>query len=64
MLDTGKSLRMPLPMAAAAFQVVMMAAARGLGALDDAAFVKVYEEFTGHKIAPDSTGRNDRTPHE
>ena len=29
-LDTGRSLRMPLPMAAAAFQVVMMAAARGL----------------------------------
>jgi 3-hydroxyisobutyrate dehydrogenase len=55
-LDTGKSLRMPLPMAAAAFQVVMMAAARGLGSIDDAAFVKVYEEFTGHKIVP-----NDRT---
>ena len=55
-LDTGKSLRMPLPMAAAAFQVVMMAAARGLGALDDAAFVKVYDEFTGRKIVP-----NDRT---
>ena len=54
---------MPLPMAAAAFQVVMMAAARGLGALDDAAFVKVYEEFTGQRIVP-STRRNDRTPHE
>jgi L-threonate 2-dehydrogenase len=52
-LDTGKGLRMPLPMAAAAFQVVMMAAARGLGGLDDAAFVKVYEEFTGRKIVPD-----------
>jgi putative dehydrogenase len=52
-LDTGRSLRMPLPMAAAAFQVVMMAAARGLGALDDAAFVKVYEELTGRKIVPD-----------
>jgi 3-hydroxyisobutyrate dehydrogenase len=61
-LDTGKSLRMPLPMAAAAYQVVMMAAARGLGTLDDAAFVKVYEEFTGRKIVPDdSTRRNDRT---
>ncbi len=52
-LDTGRSLRMPLPMAAAAFQVVMMAAARGLGALDDAAFVKVYEEFTGQRIVPE-----------
>ena len=62
-LDTGKSLRMPLPMAAAAFQVVMMAAARGLGAIDDAAFVKVYEEFTGRKLVPDdSPRRNDGTP--
>jgi 3-hydroxyisobutyrate dehydrogenase len=55
-LDTGRSLRMPLPMAAAAFQVVMMAAAQGLGAIDDAAFVKVYEEFTGRKIV-----RHDRS---
>jgi 3-hydroxyisobutyrate dehydrogenase len=55
-LDTGRSLRMPLPMAAAAFQVVMVAAAQGLGAIDDAAFVKVYEEFTGRKIV-----RNDRS---
>ena len=61
-LDTGKSLRMPLPMAAAAFQVVMMAAARGLGAIDDAAFVKVYEEFTGRRIVPDESARpNHRT---
>jgi putative dehydrogenase len=62
-LDAGRSLRLPLPMAAAAFQVVMMAAARGLGALDDAAFVKVYEEFTGRKIVPDDRSRpNDETP--
>jgi 3-hydroxyisobutyrate dehydrogenase len=61
-LDTGKSLRMPLPMAAAAFQVVMMAAARGLGAVDDAAFVKVYEDFTGHRIVPDDgPSSKDRT---
>jgi 3-hydroxyisobutyrate dehydrogenase len=50
-LATGKELRMPLPMAAAAYQVVMMAAAQGLGAIDDAAFVKVYESFTGKRIA-------------
>ena len=42
---------MPLPMAAAAFQVVMMAAAQGLGPIDDAGFVKVYEGFTGKRIA-------------
>ena len=58
-LDTGRSLRMPLPMAAAAYQVVMMAAARGLGAIDDAAFVKVYEEFTGRKIVPNHGSRDD-----
>ena len=50
-LGIGKDLRMPLPMAAAAFQVVMMAAAQGLGPIDDAGFVKVYETFTGKRIA-------------
>jgi 3-hydroxyisobutyrate dehydrogenase len=50
-LETGRQMRMPLPMAAAAYQVVMMAAARGLGPIDDAGFVKVYEEFTGKKVA-------------
>lgn len=52
-LETAKQLKMPLPMAAAAYQVVMMAAAKGLGPFDDAAFVKVYEDFTGKKIVPD-----------
>jgi L-threonate 2-dehydrogenase len=55
-LDTGKALRMPLPMAAAAYQVVMMAAAQGLGPVDDAAFVKVYESFTGAKVAGPDDG--------
>jgi L-threonate 2-dehydrogenase len=50
-LGIGRDLRMPLPMAAAAFQVVMMAAAKGLGPIDDAGFVKVYEGFTGKRIA-------------
>ena len=50
-LGIGRDLRMPLPMAAAAFQVVMMAAAKGLGPIDDAGFVKVYESFTGTRIA-------------
>ena len=50
-LGIGKDLRMPMPVAAAAFQVVMMAAAQGLGPIDDAGFVKVYESFTGKRIA-------------
>jgi len=50
-LDSAKALKMPLPVAAAAYQVVMMAAAQGLGAIDDAGLVKVYESFTGKRIA-------------
>ena len=52
-LDQAKTLGMPAPVTAAAHQVVMMAMADGFGSLDDAAFVKVYERFTGAKIAPD-----------
>jgi L-threonate 2-dehydrogenase len=55
-LDAGKTLKMPLPMAAAAYQVVMMAAAQGLGPIDDAGFVKVYESFTGAKVAGPRSG--------
>ena len=51
-LETAKSLRLPLPMAAAAYQVVMMAAAQGLGAIDDAGIVKVYERFSGAVVGP------------
>src|ERR671919_580416 len=50
-LGMAKDLRMPLPMAAAAYQVVMMAAAKGLGPIDDAGFIKIYESFTGKRIA-------------
>jgi 3-hydroxyisobutyrate dehydrogenase len=59
-LGIGRDLRMPLPMAAAAFQVVMMAAATGLGPIDDAGFVKVYEGFTGKRVVDakgEGTGR-------
>jgi len=56
-LETGKQLKMPLPMSAAAHQVVMMAAAKGLGPIDDAGFVKVYEDFTGKRVVPDGEER-------
>ncbi|MGH6896965.1 MAG: NAD-binding protein [Geminicoccaceae bacterium] len=59
-LGIGRDLRMPLPMAAAACQVVMMAAAKGLGAIDDAGPVKVDESFTGKRIA-DAKDRGERT---
>jgi L-threonate 2-dehydrogenase len=58
-LGIGRELRMPLPMAAAAFQVVMMAAAQGLGPIDDAGFVKVYESFTGKRIAGARPGESE-----
>jgi 3-hydroxyisobutyrate dehydrogenase-like beta-hydroxyacid dehydrogenase len=58
-LGIGRELRMPLPMAAAAFQVVMMAAAQGLGPIDDAGFVKVYESFTGKQIAGARQGESE-----
>ncbi len=53
-LDSAKSMGMPVPMTAAAHQVVMMAVASGLGEIDDAAFVKVYESFTGKSIVPEA----------
>jgi 3-hydroxyisobutyrate dehydrogenase len=50
-LDSARALKLPLPVAAAAYQVVMMAAAQGLGPIDDAGLVKVYESFTGKRVA-------------
>jgi putative dehydrogenase len=59
-LGIAKDMRMPLPLAAAAFQVVMMAAAQGLGPIDDAGFVKVYESFTGKPLAAARVGEKPR----
>ncbi|GGF21314.1 dehydrogenase/oxidoreductase [Aliidongia dinghuensis] len=50
-LDTGRSLRFPLPIAAAAHQQFLAAAASGHGGEDDAAVVKVYEGLAGIKVA-------------
>ncbi|MGI9485689.1 MAG: L-threonate dehydrogenase [Geminicoccaceae bacterium] len=52
-LEQAQSMGMPVPMTAAAHQMVMMAVAKGLGSMDDAAFLKVYEGFTGAKVVPD-----------
>ena len=41
-LDAGRELRFPLPLAASAHQLFLMAAAAGLGREDDAAVVKVF----------------------
>lgn len=49
-LDTGKELRLPLPLAATAQQLFLMAAASGHGRLDDAAVVKIYETLAGFRV--------------
>lgn len=50
-LDTGRELRFPLPLAAVAHQLFLMAAAAGFGRADDAAVVKVYETLAGISVA-------------
>lgn len=46
-LQEGKALSMPLPLCAAAQQMLLAAAGMGHGRLDDAAVVKVYEAMSG-----------------
>jgi 3-hydroxyisobutyrate dehydrogenase len=50
-LEIGKMHRFPLPIAAAAHQQFLAAAAAGLGQLDDAAVVQVYERLAGIDVA-------------
>jgi 3-hydroxyisobutyrate dehydrogenase len=49
-LDTGRELRFPLPVAATAHQQFLAAAAAGLGREDDSAVVKVYERLAGIEV--------------
>ncbi|BBK34320.1 3-hydroxyisobutyrate dehydrogenase [Stella humosa] len=50
-LDGGRNLRFPLPIAAAAHQQFLAAAAAGHGRIDDSAVVKVYEMLAGISVA-------------
>ena len=50
-LDTAKGRRFPLPIAAAAHQQFLAAAAAGYGREDDIAVVKVYERLCGFEVA-------------
>jgi 3-hydroxyisobutyrate dehydrogenase len=50
-LETGRALRFPLPMAAAAHQQFLAAAGSGHGREDDAAVVKVYEALARVEVA-------------
>ena len=49
-LDTGKELGLPLPLAAVAQQVYMMAVASGYTRLDDSAVVKVFEKLAEFRV--------------
>jgi len=58
-LREARALSMPLPLGAAAHQVLLAAAALGCGELDDSAVVKVYERITGASVRSDP-GRDAR----
>lgn len=49
-LDTGRQARFPLPLAAAAHQQFLAAAAAGYGREDDAAVIKVYRDLAGLQL--------------
>ncbi len=49
-LDAGREMRFPLPVAAAAHQLFLAAAGAGWGGLDDSAVVKVYEALSGISV--------------
>jgi 3-hydroxyisobutyrate dehydrogenase len=55
-LETGAENRLPLPLAAAAHQLFMMASAAGYGHLDDAAVVKVYETLAKFRVVGGGEG--------
>jgi L-threonate 2-dehydrogenase len=59
-LETGKALRFPLPLAAVAHQMFLMGAAAGLGRVDDAAVVQVYETLAGIRVSGRSTASTER----
>jgi len=50
-LDVGRELKFPLPMAALAHQIFVAAAAAGLGAQDDSAVVKLFQNLSGTSVS-------------
>lgn len=49
-LDTGKEMRLPLPLSAIAHQLYIMAAASGYARLDDSAVIKVFEKLADFRV--------------
>jgi 3-hydroxyisobutyrate dehydrogenase len=56
-LDVGRELKFPLPMAALAHQIFVAAAAAGLGAQDDSAVVKLFQNLSGASVSQTSSER-------
>jgi len=54
--DAARSLKFPLPLASAALQQFLAAAAAGHGRSDDASVVKVYEQLAGIDVAGSVAG--------
>mgnify|MGYP003643869588 FL=1 len=52
-LETGKALTFPLPVAASAHQMFLAASGSGYGREDDAAVIKVYRDLTGIALPGD-----------
>jgi putative dehydrogenase len=50
-LDVGRELKFPLPMAALAHQLFIAAAAAGFGTQDDSAVVKLFQNLSGASVA-------------
>jgi 3-hydroxyisobutyrate dehydrogenase len=49
-LETGKALKMALPVASTAHQLFLQASSMGLGREDDSAVVKVYATLAGLEL--------------
>lgn len=58
-LDSGRRLKFPLPLAAAAHQLFLMGSAAGLGGEDDSGVVRVYEKITGIDVAATAKARRE-----
>ena len=49
-VDSGKEMKLPMPLSAVAHQLFIMAAASGYGRLDDSAVVKVFEKLADFRV--------------
>lgn len=60
-LDTGKEMQLPMPLAAVAHQLYIMADAAGYGRLDDAAVIKVFEKIADFRVLDAASTTSSKT---